>query len=97
MLIDSYSEIKEFYGRTASEAVIEANKWLEESKTIANSLLCFSSIPSAPDNSSDFKWCVLITYDIKEPLNAVGEAAKERMPKDIPYVPKGRIEGTRHH
>lgn len=97
MLIDSYSQIREFYGRTAVESVNEANKWLEESKVIATGLICFNTLPNGPDNSSDYRWCVLITCNIKEPLNATEEAARERMPKDIPYMPKGRIEGTRHH
>lgn len=95
MLVDSYSEIKQFYGETTIEAVNEANRWIEENRIITTGLICFSTLPSSPLNG--VRWCVLVTYNKKEPLNAVGEVAKERMPKDIPYIPKGKPEGARHH
>lgn len=99
MLVDSYSEIKEFFSSdNIGTAINEANDWCRENHVIATSI----TINIIEEHSVGFvsgvdKNRVIIVYNIKEPLNEVGEAAKERMPKDIPYIPKGRIEGTRHH
>lgn len=96
MLVDSYSEIKEFWGIVAIDVITEANEWMKENGIIATSLICSSHIPF-PESAEKVRWYVFVTYNVKEPLNAVGEAAKERMPKDIPYFPKGKPEGARHH
>lgn len=99
MLVDSYSEIKEFFSSdNIGTAISEANDWCRENHIIATSI----TINIIEGKSVGFvngqdKNRVIIIYNIKEPLNAVGEAAKERMPKDIPYIPKGKPEGARHH
>lgn len=95
MLVDSYSEIKEFFSSdNIGTAISEANDWCRENHIIATSITTnvIESKNGGPDKNR-----VIIIYNIKEPLNAVGEAAKERMPKDIPYIPKGKPEGARHH
>lgn len=96
MLIDSYSEAKQFFADIPIDVITEANLWMKENNIIATNLTLTSyMLPRDADNQ--LRWYIIVTYNVKEPLNAVGEAARERMPKDIPYVPKGRIEGTRHH
>lgn len=92
MLIDSYSQVRDFTGKDIYYVLNNINGWAKENNIIISNI----TIGNINMNNGD-EYILLVTYNVKEQLNAVEEAARERMPKDIPYVPKGRIEGTRHH